>query len=102
MAKKTAKKSTRKSTGKAAAKNKENGFIIRSLKFCIKWGFIAAIWLSIFVGALMALYASELPSITKSMVFERRPTVIIKSKEVNIEMKIEIPEGELALKIIKL
>jgi penicillin-binding protein 1A len=95
MAKKTAKKSTKKSRGKTASKNKESGIIVRSFKFCIKWGFIAAIWLSIFVGALMALYASELPTITKSMVFERRPTVIIKSKEGEIVDRYGDIKGEI-------
>lgn len=47
----------------------------------VKWGLVVGLWLSIMVGCLFAWYASELPDITEAMVFERRPTIIIKSND---------------------
>jgi len=75
-AKKKAPKKPSKNTKKPAPKR---GFFSRFIRKSIKWGFVLGLWVLIGVAALMAWYATELPSVTKSMVFERRPTVIIKS-----------------------
>ncbi len=83
--KKPAKKSAAKKTtgGKRPKKpvKKQGSLLLRFIKFSIKWGFVMGLWLFIFVAGIMAWYASELPSITKSMVFERRPTIIIKASD---------------------
>ena len=52
-----------------------------TFKFLFKWGLVAALWVSISVGILAAWYASELPDITRAMVFERRPTITIKAND---------------------
>lgn len=57
----------------------ERGWFATLFAFCFKWGLVAGLWLSIILAAVLFWYASELPNITKSMVFERRPTVIIKA-----------------------
>lgn len=64
-------------------KNKTlKGFSWKKLfKFCFKWGMVAALWGVIFVAGIMLWYGSELPNITKEMVFERRPTITIKSSD---------------------
>ncbi|NQZ13416.1 MAG: PBP1A family penicillin-binding protein [Alphaproteobacteria bacterium] len=83
-AKKSAKKTARKSSSKrksSKAAKKKGGFFSRLIAKLFKWGFVAGLWLFIGLGLLMAWYASELPSVTKSMVFERRPTVIIKAND---------------------
>ncbi len=47
----------------------------------VRWGLVTCLWLAIMIGGIFAWYASELPDITEAMVFERRPTIIIKSSE---------------------
>ena len=77
-----AKKSSisKKTTSSRSSKTKkQGGFFARLIAFTLKWGLVVGLWLSIILGGLLFWYASELPSITKSMVFERRPTVIIKA-----------------------
>ena len=84
MAKKPAKKlqkTKKKKTTLRRKKKNRNGFFGKAMKFCLKWGLVLGLWLSIIIGGLMFWYAGELPSITKSMVFERRPMVIIKAKD---------------------
>lgn len=72
----TAKKTPRKSPARRKKKGGDNVFM-RLFHFCFKWGLVCGLWMAIIFGLLMLWYAAELPSITKSMVFERRPTVII-------------------------
>ena len=75
--KKTAKKKTKKKTTRR--KKNQSGLFHTAFKFCLKWGVVTGLWATIIVSLLLFWYATELPSITKSMVFERRPTVIIKA-----------------------
>lgn len=77
--KKTAKKTARKKSAGRSKKKHQGSFAGLLMKFSIKWSIVASLWCFILIGLLMLWYASELPSITKSMVFERRPTVIIKA-----------------------
>lgn len=77
--KKTAKKAPKATKTTARNKQAERGFFARAFAFCFKWGLVLGLWLSIILGGILFWYASELPTITKSMVFERRPTVIIKA-----------------------
>lgn len=99
-AKKTAKKSTKKKSAsksrakKSTAKTKK-GLIGILFKFCIKWGFVAGLWGAILLTGILLWYASELPSITKSMVFERRPTVIIKAQNGDIVDRYGDVKGEI-------
>jgi penicillin-binding protein 1A len=86
MVKKTSKskKTTRKSKKKArksSRKTQQRGWFATLFAFCMKWGLVIGLWMAIFLSALLFWYASELPNITKSMVFERRPTVIIKASD---------------------
>ena len=90
MAKKTAKK---KST--STKKKNQSPWVARLIAFGVKWGFVAALWCFIIFGMLMLWYASELPSITKSMVFERRPTVIIKADDGSIVDRYGDIKGEI-------
>lgn len=72
---KSKKKSTkRKSTKKSANKRGVFGTLI-------KWGFVAGLWGAIALSLLIAWYAADLPDVTKAMVFERRPTIIIKASD---------------------
>ncbi len=80
MASKSTRKSSKK-TSKSASNKKKRGFFARAFRFCVKWSFVLGIWALIAIVGVMLYYGSELPTITKSMVFERRPTVIIKSRE---------------------
>lgn len=77
MAKKTAKKKKTRKT----KKNNQSPWLARLIAFSLKWGFVIGLWCFIVFGLMMLWYASELPNITKSMVFERRPTVIIKAAD---------------------
>lgn len=78
MAKKTTKKSTSRKSSRARYVRPALGEYAGQL---VKWGLVVGLWLSIMVGCLFAWYASELPDITEAMIFERRPTIIIKSSE---------------------
>lgn len=42
------------------------------------------LWLTIIVSIIIAWYASELPNITEAMVFERRPTIVVKANDGSI------------------
>ncbi|MCI5060545.1 MAG: PBP1A family penicillin-binding protein [Alphaproteobacteria bacterium] len=82
MAKKTTRKSAKKASKKARKKfasKQKGGWFAALVKFAFKWGFVSAIWLGLGLALLLFWYTSELPNITKSMVFERRPTIIIKA-----------------------
>ena len=76
-----AKRKTAKKAAKRKTSRKKNGgsLFARLFAFCFKWGLVMGLWLAIILGGILFWYASELPSITKSMVFERRPTIIIKA-----------------------
>lgn len=102
LSKKTAKKSSKKTAKKArkTAKKTKNtkskgGFWVRAFKFCLKWGFVVGLWCAIALTLLLFWYASELPNITKSMVFERRPTVIIKASNGDIVDRYGDIKGEI-------
>lgn len=47
----------------------------------VKWAFILGIWGLIAVGIILVWFSRELPTITESMVFDRRPTIIIKAND---------------------
>jgi penicillin-binding protein 1A len=77
---KTTKKPVKKAAKKKTAVQKnERGLFARTFTFCFKWGLVMGLWMAIILGGILFWYASELPNITKSMVFERRPTVFIKA-----------------------
>ncbi|NCO03472.1 MAG: PBP1A family penicillin-binding protein [Alphaproteobacteria bacterium] len=81
----TPKKKTPQKTAKKPSKTvQKSGFFKTLIAKLFKWGFVVGLWFLIGVTILMAWYASELPSVTKSMVFERRPTVIIKASDGSI------------------
>jgi penicillin-binding protein 1A len=94
MASKSTRKSSKK-TSKSAKPTKKRGFFARAFRFCVKWGFVLGIWVVIGVVGIMLYYGSELPTITKSMVFERRPTVVIKSREGDIVDRYGDIKGEI-------
>ncbi len=78
MAKKsTGTKKTKKT--KRKSKRSADNLFTKLFKFCFKWGLVAGLWMLIIVGGIVLWYAQELPDITKEMVFERRPTIIIRA-----------------------
>lgn len=78
--KKKAKKASKKSARKSSRKKRDNrGWFARAFAFCFKWGLVLGLWMAIILGGILFWYASEIPDITKSMVFERRPTIFIKA-----------------------
>lgn len=62
---------------KKKSKAKDSGSMGNFIKGTIKWGFVAALWLSLILGLVLAWFARELPDITEQMIFERRPTITI-------------------------
>ncbi len=91
--KKTTKKSAKKSTTKKT--NKKNGFWVSNFKFLIKWGLVVGLWCAIILTGILLWYASELPTITKTMVFERRPTIIIKAQNGDVVDRYGDVKGEI-------
>lgn len=70
------KKTTRKSS-RTTKDTSIRGYFVTMFR----WGLVAGLWAALVVGGLMVWYASELPNITEAMVFERRPTIIIKADD---------------------
>ncbi|MEM8833183.1 MAG: PBP1A family penicillin-binding protein [Pseudomonadota bacterium] len=96
MAKKSSKKTARKKTTKRKVNRKQQrGWFSRLFRFCFKWGFVLGIWAAILLTAFMLYLSSELSSITKSMVFERRPAIIIKASNGEIVDRYGDIKGEI-------
>lgn len=74
-------KSKSKSKKGGSKKKKTAGGLSSFLRTAVKWGFVAGLWLFIIGGIMIAWYASELPDVTEAMVFERRPTIIVKASD---------------------
>lgn len=51
------------------------------IKGSLKWGFVLCLWIALIGGLTLAWFARELPDITEQMIFERRPTIIIKAND---------------------
>src|SRR6056297_1625196 len=43
----------------------------------LKWGFVLGLWAGIFLAALIAWYAAELPDITERASFERKSSITV-------------------------
>ena len=99
--KKTTKSASRKKTrsrGKAPAKRskttnrKKKSLFGKKLKWLhsdivrtgFKWSCVAGLWLGILLTAVIVWYAAELPRITESVAFDRRPTIIVKANDGSI------------------
>ncbi len=74
----------RKANPKRKNKKSQSNWFVRLFKFCFKWGLVMALWATIIIGGILFYYAGDLKSITKEMVFERRPTIIIKASNGDI------------------
>ncbi len=75
-----AKKKTKAKKNNSTKKKASSG-IPAFFRTVVKWSFVAGLWLFIIVGIMIAWYASELPDVTEAMVFERRPTIIVKATD---------------------
>ncbi|MFK7838763.1 MAG: transglycosylase domain-containing protein [Bdellovibrionales bacterium] len=79
MAKKT-KKANKTNTSKTKSKRKNNKKKQQSfLGFAFKWLFVVGFWCTLFVVAICAYYATELPDITEKASFERKSSIIVKA-----------------------
>lgn len=67
-------------TKKKNAKVSENS-MGRFIGGTIKWVFVLGLWGALFLGAVLAWFARELPDITEQMAFQRRPTITIKAND---------------------
>lgn len=70
--KKTATKRKPKTARKKTKKQQKS-----PLKFLLKWSFVLGLWATIFVAAIVAWYASELPEITERASFERETSITV-------------------------
>ncbi|MEM6781527.1 MAG: penicillin-binding protein, partial [Pseudomonadota bacterium] len=77
--KKTAKKKTKGKKKKGP--NKTRGGFSTFMRGAVKWCFVLGLWVAIGLGIMIAWYATELPDVTEAMVFERRPTIIVKASD---------------------
>lgn len=53
------------------------GVFVRVFFFCLKWGFVTAIWGTLIILGVAAWYARELPEITRAPNIERKPSITI-------------------------
>lgn len=83
----------KRKTTKANAQNSH--WFMRLFKFCFKWGLVMGLWATIIVGGILFYYAGDLKSITKEMVFERRPTITILDSQGNIADRYGDVKGEI-------
>lgn len=74
-------KSKTKKKKSGSRKKKTSGGFGAFVRSAVKWCFVAGLWISIALGIMIAWYASELPDVTEAMVFERRPTIIVKAAD---------------------
>jgi penicillin-binding protein 1A len=71
------KKSKKTATTRKSSSRKRPSFIRNALK----WLFVTALWAGIFVAALCAWYAQELPDITQKANFERKNSITVKAAD---------------------
>lgn len=57
------------------------GWLRRTLLFTIKWTFVLGVWGLLGVIGIMAWYARELPDITRSPQFTRKPSITVKAND---------------------
>lgn len=57
------------------------GFFARAFFFCLKWGFVTAVWAILIILAVAAWYARELPEITRAPNIERKPSITIMAND---------------------
>ena len=103
MAKKPAKKKTpakktaakKKSGAKKTAVKTTDTFLKALFGFALKWGIVVGLWLLIIVAGIIIWFASELPNITKEMVFERRPSIVLEDRKGNIIDRYGDTKGEI-------
>jgi len=69
-----AKRGKHKSSPHKSASRSRTGSFWRGL---LKWTFVIGLWAAMGVGGVLLWFSRELPQITESMVFERRPTITI-------------------------
>lgn len=89
----TRKKQARKSTRSNTRKTKDTsirGYFVTMFR----WGLVASLWGALLLGGLFVWYASELPNVTEAMVFERRPSIIIKASDGTIVDRYGDTKGE--------
>lgn len=73
-----------KNKSKKSAKNSNKTPFFNTSSFlgwALKWAFVAALWAGIFLGALCAWYAQELPDITQKANFERKNSITVKAAD---------------------
>ncbi|MCB1532596.1 MAG: PBP1A family penicillin-binding protein [Alphaproteobacteria bacterium] len=78
MAKKKKTTSKRKSPARKTSKRAQKPSLFKGL---IKWGFVAALWGGLFLMALFAWYAAELPDITSQATFERKTSITVEAAD---------------------
>lgn len=66
---------------KKKSKKKDSTGMGPFLHKTVKWVFIVGVWCALILGMTLAWFSRELPDITESMIFERRPTIIIKAND---------------------
>jgi len=62
-------------------KQKDSGGMGSFIGGSLKWVFVGFLWVALIGGLTLAWFARELPDITEQMIFERRPTIIIKAND---------------------
>ncbi len=63
---------------KKSKKNDNSGTFLGGI---MRWVVVCGLWFALILGLTLAWFAGELPSITEQMIFERRPTIIIKAND---------------------
>ena len=71
----TKKKKSSKKRKTTRKKQKKNSFF----GFAFKWLFLIGFWCTLFLAAICAYYATELPDITENASFERKRSIIVKA-----------------------
>lgn len=74
-----ARKSTKKR--KTSPRKKKHGGIKPILINALRWAFVCGLWAAIMLSALVAWYATELPSIVEKPNFERKPAITLKDED---------------------
>ncbi len=70
------------------------GALARAFFFTLKWGFVLGVWTAIILLGVAAWYARELPAITRTPQFERKPSITLLDNDGNIFARYGDIKGE--------
>ncbi len=86
--------SSKKKEGAGFDLDHQGSFFRHAFFFCLKWGIVTGLWGIIAVLCIAAWYARELPTITRSATFERKPAITVLANDGSVIARYGDIKGE--------